>query len=369
MSPSSGWPAWSLLGQAGVHARDRISELHIAVLFGGTSSERQVSLQSGEGMLRALQEDSELQPGSVRGVEIQADGQWKVDGKQHSPLGAVASLREDTVFLLALHGGEGEGGTLQGFLNTCNRMHTGAGLAASALCLDKVRSRQVCLTREIPLAPGLDLSLSRWQSHKQECIEQVLALGPGPWFLKPSLGGSSVSMSLANNPGELERAMDGMPELMPGESILVEQAIKGVEVTQSVMGQGPGQDEPQCLPLVEITPKGDRWFDFEQKYTATGADEFCPPKNVGEPRQLEVAKWAREAWSALGLTSYARLDFIVPKEGPPILLEANTLPGFTSRSLFPMSAEAAGIPYRELCLELCLRARKAQALQQGMPQA
>ncbi|MFT5199494.1 MAG: D-alanine-D-alanine ligase [Planctomycetota bacterium] len=353
--PSGGtpsWPSWARLGRKELLAQAR--NMRIAVLYGGTSSEREVCLISGRAMIEALRQAGDCAPRSVVGIEIGKDGHWQVGPERLSPNQAIESLPTDTIFMIGLHGGEGEGGPIQGFLEISGRAHTGTGVAASALCLDKIRSRQVCARAGIRIAPGVELWPHEIKTDPQEPVQRILALGPGPWFLKPSLGGSSVSMGRAHNERELLEYLERLPALAPGEGLLVEQAIEGVEVTVGMLAdEGRGS---VCLPVVEIQTRQGKWFDFEEKYSDGGALEFCPPKSLSTAQQEHVQAQAQKAWNALGLSGYARLDFIVPQEGAPVLLEANTLPGFTPRSLFPMAAAVSGLPFNELCVELCLRA-------------
>ncbi|HPF14715.1 MAG TPA: hypothetical protein PLJ12_10640, partial [Planctomycetota bacterium] len=307
MTEISQLPTWSFLsGQA-----NRVAELSVAVVYGGRSSEREVSLRSGEAVLAALGRSDAPALGSLTGVEVLPDGRWRVGEHSLTPARALELLPSDAVFLIALHGGEGEGGVLQGFLEISGRVHTGAGVAASALCLDKVRARHVCAAFGLTVAPGHSFRTDEWKSDPERHWKAVEALGSGPWFLKPSLGGSSVSMSVAHDRAGFFAACDALPALQPGEALLVEQAIRGVEVTQGLVGPVGDAVDPVPLPLVEICPKGAGWFDFHEKYSDDGAQEFCPPRNLAPERQAQVARAAQRAWHALGLTSYARLDFLV----------------------------------------------------------
>lgn len=353
-------PDWALLSKAGSVAR--ANQLRVAVLFGGTSSEREVSLVSGRAMVQALGDVGEYTPRSITTVEISADGFWHLNGKRLPPGQAVESLAPETIFMIGLHGGEGEGGAIQGFLQVSGRAFTGTGHAASALCLDKIRSRQVFAQAGLRIAPGLEIWPRDIHFDPVATVARILALGPGPWFLKPSLGGSSVSMGHAKTEQELLDYLAALPELELGEGLLVEQCIPGVEVTVGVVA-GPG-NQPVCLPVVEIQPGKSGWFDHEEKYSPQGALEWCPPKNVSVEQQHQVQLATQRAWQAVGLSSYARIDFIIDETGDPVLLEANTLPGFTPRSLLPMAAGVAGLSFSELCVELCLRAGEDLRLRQ-----
>ena len=350
-------PAWSWLRRT----PELAGELTIAVLYGGRSSEREVSLVSGSAVLEALRQTAGPQPKRVLDIEIQADGRWSIDGSPRWPQELNEHIPRGTVFLIALHGGEGEGGSIQGFLKTCGFAHTGESVAASSLALDKVRSRWAAQQAGIRVAPGTAFTSQAWRAERAAQLAAVGELGPGPWFAKPSLGGSSVSMCRASSLEALSHHLDQAPALDAGELWLVEQSIPGIEATQGLLASDDVH-QPHALPVVEIRPQQEGWFDFQEKYSAHGAEETCPPATLSAPSQTAIRQCATRLWTALGLQSYARMDFIVPDDGPPVFLEANTLPGFTARSLFPLAAGVEGLSYRDLCLELCLRA-------QGSPEA
>ena len=346
------WPAWAWLGHGDMQKVAR--DMRVAVIYGGTSSEREVCLVSGRAMVQALGQAGANAPRSVTGIEIGTDGLWAIGEQRLTPTQAIDALPAETVFMIGLHGGEGEGGPLQGFLQLANRAHTGTGVAASALCLDKIRSRQVFAQAGLRIAPGLEIWPHQLRGDLSVQVKRIVGLGTGPWFLKPSLGGSSVSMGCARNESELQQYLESVPALLPGEGLLVEQAVQGVEITVGLLAGSDGR--ATCLPVVEIQPSPGGWFDYEEKYSDKGALEFCPAKSLSAEAQQRAQQAAQSAWNAVGLSGYARLDFIVPENGEPVLLEANTLPGFTPRSLFPMAAAVAGLPFNELCVELCLRA-------------
>ncbi|MEZ6004275.1 MAG: hypothetical protein R3F33_08810 [Planctomycetota bacterium] len=334
----------------------------IAVVCGGRSSEREVSLKSGRGIAEALRKPGNRSAREVFVLEAGSDGSCIIGGEAMPPTRAVELLPAATVFLLALHGGEGEGGEWQGFLQIAGRVHTGAPVAASALCLDKVRSRHIFASAGLELAHGLSFAgqgfaeqaTSLATSQATSLAARIRALGPGPWFVKASLGGSSVAMQRWHANEDLEQRLRALPELPRPEQWLVEQAVAGIEVTVPLLEDRHGG--LQVLPVVEIRPQAAGWFDYHEKYADDGALELCPPQNVADSQLAALETAARRAWNAAGLSGYARLDFLVPADRPPVLLEANTLPGFTSRSLFPLSASRIGLPYRELCLELAAQA-------------
>ena len=351
MNGPAGWTTWHAPGLV-----DTLARTPVVVLFGGRSSEREVSLVSGREMVAAIssreaepQRDVAL-PRVAIGVEIASDGRWIVDGMAIPPERALERLPDDALFLLGLHGGEGEDGRLQGFFDVTGRRYTGSGAAASSFCMDKHHSRVAFAAAGLPIAPGALVRVSDWRITGTRALQPALTTVPGPWFVKPRFGGSSVltfpvaeALELGDAVG---RVIDGC-----GEDALVESAIDGIEVTCGVIGnQG---EQPVALPLVEILPKEGHFFDYEEKYSESGAIEVCPPEHITEATARHVAEIAVLAYVEAGCDGYARVDFIVRESGEPVLLEINTLPGFTPRSLLPQEAAATGVGFRELCLELC----------------
>ena len=335
------WTTW--------RARRELPDTPVVVLHGGTSSEREVSLASGTAILDALRALPEGEgPGSIRAVEILEEGTWEVGGKPLAPHEAVSSLEPGSLFLLALHGGAGEDGRIQAFLEVCGRRYTGSGPSASAVCMDKRRTREAARAVGVRVAPG-----------------RLATPGAGPlyrpgencWFVKPNRGGSSVGVERVTDPDELQAAVERVQRT--GDEALVEVEQPGLEVTSGIIGNSA--DELVALPVVEVVPKKGRFFDYEEKYTDDGAEEICPPAQLSEASWNRVQEHAARLYRAAGCEGYARVDFIVPPGGitgdeEPILLEVNTLPGFTPRSILPQAAGVTGVSYSELCLEVCARA-------------
>jgi D-alanine-D-alanine ligase len=336
----------------------------VAVLHGGRSSEREVSLKSGAAVASALRSADDGQgPERVIEVEITADGAWRIGGEDHAPEEALTRIDREAVFFLALHGGEGEDGTIQGLLEATGRAHTGTGVAGSALCLCKSWTR--CVLGEIGLAvaPGRTVDLGAWSRDPDGVLADARSLSTTGWAVKPDRGGSSVATfvldaaddardansRLRDATGRLRDAIESV--LATGDRALVEARIRGVECTVGVLGNR-GSIARALMP-VEIVPKAGRFFDYEEKYSAAGASEHCPPKSIDAATCRTLQSLAERAHAAAGCEGYSRVDFIVPSDGSqPVVLEINTLPGMTARSLLPLAAAHAGLSFRALCLRL-----------------
>lgn len=330
-------------------ADPRVARASAAVLLGGRSSERAVSLISGEALCAALRAPSgDLRgPAALRRVEILADGRWEFDGQRCSPPAAVAALADVDVFVLGLHGGEGEGGVLQGLLSAAGKAFTGAGVLSSALCLDKATARVVAEAHGLRTARALLIGAEAWTERKDALLSELAGWGVG-WVTKPRHGGSSlgtrVVLAAVDLPAGIEEA------LATGDDVLVEELVRGVEATVGVLGNP--EEGLRTLTPVEIRPHAGRFFDYEEKYSQGGALEFCPPERLDAGACAQLRERALTAYRALGCEGYARIDFMVPGNGEPVFLEANTLPGLTPRSLLPLAATADGLDFRSLCLEL-----------------
>jgi D-alanine-D-alanine ligase len=320
----------------------------VAVLMGGRSSEREVSLASGRMVMAALTRPGDpgdrRGPARVIGVEIRSDGRWVVGGRALLPGEAVVALGDVDVFFSALHGGEGENGSLQGLLTCSDMAFTGSGVIASAVAMDKVFARELVRAQGVRVAPAVVLARGTWPSPRARA--QLEPLAERGCVVKPRRGGSSVGCSLALGLAELERALQRA--FQEGPDVLVEAFVRGVEATGAVLEQPGG--ELLALPPVEIRPHG-AFFDYNEKYAEDGALELCPPSGLDDAACERVRAQALAAHRALGCEGYSRTDFIVPADGgEPVFLETNTLPGLTRRSLLPKSAAVAGIDYRTLCL-------------------
>lgn len=286
----------------------------VAVLMGGSSSEREVSLDSGRNVLEALQS---------RGVDAHA-----VDGIP-ALVDALVHGRFDRVFNI-LHGGDGENGVLQGLLQGFEIPCTGSGVLGSALTMDKIRTKQVWISAGLPtpkfvrLAPGADLRAA------------ALELGL-PVFVKPSSEGSSVGVARVLAEADIDAAIEVARGY--GGEMLMEQMVVGDELTVGVLGE-------VALPSIRIVPKGE-WYDYNAKYIAEDTQYICPGLD-GEPER-ELRALARQAFDALACSGWGRVDVMRDRGGRDWLLEVNTAPGMTSHSLVPKAAAQVGIDYAELC--------------------
>ena len=334
-------------------ARGSLAAATVAVIAGGRSSEREISLASGSAILAALRArpaSGEIEgPGRILSVSIEGDGSWNVEGERCDPPSAIAGLPRDTLYFLGLHGGEGENGAVQGFLETASRAYTGSGVGASALCMDKRATRLVAADCGVPVAPGFRVDRVEWEGNAEAVLGRAAALSAGGWAVKPNAGGSSVATTMVEHTEDLRAAIE--LALATGDSAIVEARIRGAEATCAVLGNAEG--ECRSLPPVEIVPRAGRYFDWEQKYSPTGADEHCPPRTLPARAIRRLGELAERVHRAAGCDGYSRSDFIVPADGgDPVFLETNTLPGMTDRSLLPKSARAAGMSFRALCLEI-----------------
>jgi D-alanine-D-alanine ligase len=331
-----------------------LAQTKVIVLAGGTSDEREVSLRSGESIVSALENLDESQrrarPLDLQWVEIDPEGHWILEGRAIDADAAMEQLHPAALYFIALHGGEGENGHIQRSLGARGLTFTGSGPEASALCMDKAHARTRAQAAGLSCAPGLLADPRTWGEDPDQILNRVFDLGPGPWFVKPNCGGSSLGVVRAANSVDLRDAIDAT--LGMGQEALVEREIVGLEVSDGILG-GNSSSGLLALPLCEILPDQGRYFDYHQKYDGSGAQELCPPEHTPPEQAAEVEAMARSAFDALGCEGYARVDFILPAAGgPPVFLEANTLPGMTERSLLPRAARAVGLDMGSLCLEI-----------------
>lgn len=288
----------------------------VAVLLGGRSAEREVSLKSGAGVLAAL-----LRQG--------------VDAKAFDPaqrkLDELASF--DRVFI-ALHGRHGEDGTIQGALELMGIPYTGSGVTASALGMDKWRTK--LLWRSVGL-PVPQFAMLDAQSDFA-AIEAELGL---PLFVKPACEGSSIGISMVKNGGGLYSAYEAAHSY--DDLVIAEQAILGGEYTVAIVGN-------EALPIIKIEPASE-FYDYEAKYFRNDTVYRCPC-GLPEAQELSLRRQSLEAFRILGGRGWGRVDFLMDETGSPYFLEVNTSPGMTDHSLVPMSARAAGISYDQLVLRV-----------------
>ena len=291
---------------------------NIAVLYGGTSAEREVSLNSGKAIANGL-----LQNGYH--VEL-------IDTKS-VPLSALAEKNIDCVFI-ALHGRGGEDGCLQGALEFMGLNYTGSGVLGSALCMDKVRTKQVLLAQGLPTAPFKVIQQAHFDM--ADC-EAVLAELGGVAMVKPAKEGSSIGMAKVTNAKALENAL--IEAFGFDERVLVEAWINGPEYTVSILGDS-------ALPAIHMeTPR--EFYDYEAKYQSNSTLYHCPSGlPVKDEEALQVL--AKQAFDAVDAHGWGRVDVMRNEHGDWQVLEVNTVPGMTETSLVPKAAQAAGIGFSEL---------------------
>lgn len=298
----------------------------VAVLFGGTSAEREISLKSGNAVLAALRS---------RGVDAHA-----FDPAER-PLSDLKAEGYSRVFLI-LHGRGGEDGTAQGALELLGIPYTGSGVMASAVGMDKWRTKLLWRGAGLPVP---DYALLRADSDF-DAVERQLGL---PLFVKPANEGSSVGITKVKTPGALAEAYR---EAAKHDSlVLAERFVGGGEFTVGMLGEGEGGDNTlRALPVVKIVPATE-FYDYEAKYFRDDTRYFCP-SGLPPDKEAEMQALARQAFTVLGCRGWGRVDVLMDADGTPYLLEINTAPGMTDHSLVPMAARTAGIEFPDLCVKV-----------------
>jgi D-alanine-D-alanine ligase len=296
----------------------------VAVLKGGRSAEREVSLNTGAQVAAAL---------AARGrdvVEVDTGSPDFIDELRRAGPG---------VAFICLHGRFGEDGTMQGLLELLDIPYVGSGVLASALAMDKVMSKHLFAHAGLPSPPWIHLKAGEVWS----VDDVVTTLGPKT-VVKPASEGSSVGMTIVHGSGELAA---GVAEAFEHDrDVVVERFVAGVEVTIGVLGN----DEPAALPTLEIVPEHE-FYDYDSKYVP-GMSAHIIPARVSEAARVECQRLAVAAHQALGCAGMSRADTIVEPDDAVWLLEVNTIPGMTSTSLLPDAARAAGIEFPDLCVRL-----------------
>ena len=313
---ASSWPAV-----------DPVALGKVAVLMGGSSAEREVSLMSGRGVLAALQ---------GQGVDAHAFDPAEQD------LLALRQQGFDRVFI-ALHGRHGEDGTVQGALELLGLPYTGSGVMASAVAMDKTMTKRIWQAEGLPTPRWVWLAHDDQASTRLRTVPDELGL---PLIVKPPREGSSIGISKVAGYSEMAAAVQLAARY--DADVLCEEFIEGEEVTCAVLGEGAGA---VALPVVRIdAPDGN--YDYQHKYFSDDTGYRCP-SGLPEAEEQAIAALVVAAYRALGCRGWGRADLMIrASDRRPFLLEMNTSPGMTGHSLVPMSARAAGLPYEQLCLQL-----------------
>jgi D-alanine-D-alanine ligase len=326
--------------------------------MGGRSSEHDVSMTSARSVIAALDPDRY----EVREIEIGRDGAWELGAGSQAALGSGAAglpvptngrpvepLGEVDVVFPVLHGPFGEDGTVQGLLELAGVAYVGAGVTASALCMDKDLFKSVMRDKGIPVTRNVT-ALARHRDRVSNPFGY-------PVVIKPARLGSSVGITIAHGAEEFARGTELAFE--HDEKILIEEFVPGVEVECSVLGN----DEPIASLPGEIVPLASEWYDYSAKYDEGGMELVIPPR-IPEQTIRRVQELAVAAFVAADCEGMARVDFFVREDGEVLVNELNTIPGFTSTSVYAKLFEASGIPYAALLerlVDLALERRDRRA--------
>ncbi|KMJ45406.1 D-alanine--D-alanine ligase [Xenorhabdus khoisanae] len=293
----------------------------VAVLLGGTSAEREVSLLSGQAVVAGLKE---------AGIDAHS-----VDTKDFD----VTKLKEEgfSKVFIALHGRGGEDGTLQGLLEFLQLPYTGSGVMASALSMDKLRTKHLWQGAKLPVSPYVAINVQKFeQVNDFQLKEYVQELGL-PLMIKPNLEGSSVGMTKVNDYSELRGALE--LAFQYDTNVLVEKWLFGPEYTVGFLGN-------EALPSIRIQAP-DVFYDYDAKYISNETQYFCP-SGLSAEKEQELIEIASRAYKALGCSGWGRVDIMDDGNGNFYLLEVNTSPGMTSHSLVPIAARQAGLNFSQL---------------------
>ncbi len=300
----------------------------VAVLYGGTSGEREVSLNSGKCCGRALEE---------KGFSVTL-----LDPASRDDLKRLIDETFDVAFL-ALHGKGGEDGTLQGFLETLGIPYTGSGILANAIAINKGKSKELYESAGLRVAASVLVGRNDVldDADRQEIVDTCGI----PCVVKPSTEGSSLGMTIVRDAGDLQEALD--TALAVDDEAMVEQFIDGIELTVGVMGS----DDPTAFPVIQILSNDDEFYNYHAKYAAGGSTHICPAP-ISEEATEQAQGMAVAAHAVLGCKGISRTDIMLDKEGRCWVLETNTLPGMTDTSLIPDAARAVGMSFGDVCEKL-----------------
>lgn len=299
-------------------------DLRVALLAGGASDEREISLASGRGAGNALRE---------AGFSV-----TELDPAEKKDLQNLIADNYDVAFL-CMHGKMGEDGTLQGFLEMIGLPYIGSGVWSSALAMDKAKSKLFYENAGIQTPVSVTL-----YSPDDMSVEDILSTVGESCVVKPATEGSALGVYIVKGADEVKDAIGKAFEL--DSEVLVETFVKGTELTIAVLGN----EQLEALPVIQIVPRNE-FYDFESKYAPGGSQHLCPAPLNAEATE-KVQAMAKAAHRVLGCSGISRSDFIMDENGEFWILETNTLPGMTETSLLPDAARAAGIEFPELCTRL-----------------
>lgn len=307
--------------------------INVAVIYGGKSKEREVSLKSGKGIAAALKN---------KGCNVTEIDYISKD--------FISLLNGIDVVYIALHGKYGEDGRIQGLLDMLEIPYVGSGVLASALAMNKAKSKRIFeyygirVAKDLVVRQGDDFGLLTSKINTQFAY---------PLVVKPNQEGSTIGLSIVANQMELEQAIKNA--LSFDNEIIVEEYIDGTEVTVAIFET---DEKIEALPIIEIIPNKNKYYDYESKYSIGGSDHIIPARIDSNIEKI-VKQWAIDAHKLLGCETFSRVDFIIPSDGTePVILEVNTLPGMTETSLYPDAARAVGISYEDIVYKFVQEALK-----------
>ncbi|MFT4048515.1 MAG: D-alanine--D-alanine ligase [Solirubrobacterales bacterium] len=310
--------------------------MKVAVLKGGASMERQVSLRSGARIAEALR------AGGHEVVEIDVDQSLVLNLREAAP---------DAAFI-ALHGRGGEDGTVQELLEIVGIPYTGCGVLSSAWTMDKSLTKSLLQKHGVPTPRFVAFGESAFKSlGASDALDQIESLLGFPVVVKPARQGSALGVNFAADHSEMPPAI--LSAFSYDDKLLIEQFVKGREVAVSVL-------DGEALPAVEAIVRGGDFYDFESRYEIGKTDYVCPAE-IDDAVAKRLSAIAVETFTLLGCHGFARVDFMLPENGEPQVLEVNSIPGLTQTSLMPMAAEAAGISFEQLAERLLATAQSRQA--------
>ena len=290
----------------------------VAVLMGGLSAEREISLLSGNAVLDALKNKGV----DAHGIDV-----------DENVVKELVNENYQRAFIV-LHGRGGEDGTMQGLLELMSVPYTGSGVMASSLAMDKLKTKQVWLAMGLPTPDFCILD-------SEETCQQALEILGLPLIIKPVLEGSSIGMSKVEREDELVPAWEKAQQC--GGTVIAEKWIVGEEYTAAML-------DDQVLPMIKLKTSH-KFYDYDAKYEADDTQYICPC-GLPEAQEAEFAELAAAAFNAVGASSWGRVDFMVDENNQPWLIEVNTVPGMTSHSLVPMAAKQAGLSFEELVVRI-----------------
>jgi D-alanine-D-alanine ligase len=325
--------------------------MRVAVIMGGQSSEHEISLKSGEQVMKALADQNPVP------VVIGKNGRWSIAGVEQPTFGQAIDelLRRADVGFIALHGAFGEDGTIQGLFEMVGFPYTGSAVLGSALAMDKVRAKLVYQSRGLPTSPFIVLTRNEWRVNREALLDRADKEIAFPCVIKVARAGSSVGVRFPESRAVLAETADRF--MADTELALVERYVKGREFTCGII-EDAKDGSLIALPVTEIVPDSARYafFDYEAKYTPGATQEITPARI--EPKVSErIQALALEAHRWLDCRDFSRTDVILDDRGDLCVLETNTIPGLTAQSLLPQAAAVAGYAFPQLIQLLLENAR------------